>query len=234
MNIIVTGASSGIGYATCLELSKNNKNKVFAISRNRVKLDQLRENCLKQSGNNIEVLSFDLSQPLWEQLDEFLKEAQSVEVLINNAGLLYNKPFLKTDKKDWDELLHINLTGPAMLIRYLFPYLKAAKNAHVVNISSMGGFQGSKKFPGLAAYSSSKAALACLTECLVEELSGDGIAFNCLCLGAVATEMLAQAFPGYEAPLTAQEMGKFLADFGTSGHRFFNGQIIPVALSNPA
>ncbi|TVQ50646.1 MAG: SDR family oxidoreductase [Saprospirales bacterium] len=233
MNILITGASSGIGYATCLELSKNNINRIFAISRNLRKLESLQEECHKQNRNKIEVLSFDLSHPDWDQLAEFLKDIQSIDLLINNAGLLYNKPFLETGKKDWEELLNVNLVGPAILIRQLFPFLKAAEQAHVVNISSMGGFQGSKKFPGLAAYSSSKAALACLTECLVEELEPEGISVNCLCLGAVATEMLANAFPGYKAPLTADEMGKFLADFGTGGHRFFNGQIIPVALSNP-
>ena len=233
MNIVITGASSGIGYATCLELSKDKNNKIFALSRNLKKLQSLRAESIEQNDNPVEILSFDLSQADWEELSRFLADVDSIDLLVNNAGLLYNKPFLETKKSDWDDLLAVNLSGPALLIRHLHPLLKTSDNAHVVNIGSMGGFQGSKKFPGLSAYSSSKAALACLTECLVEELSPDGISFNCLCLGAVATEMLAKAFPSYKPPMTAQEMGKFIADFGREGHRFYNGQVLPVTLSNP-
>ena len=111
--------------------------------------------------------------------------------------------------------------------------LKVRQRTHIINIGSMGGFQGSSKFKGLSAYSSSKAALACLSECLAAELSEFNIACNCLCLGAVNTEMLKTAFPGYQAPLNSLEMAQFIFNFSTSGNLFFNGQVIPVALNNP-
>ena len=97
----------------------------------------------------------------------------------------------------------------------------------------MGGFQGSSKFPGLSAYSASKAALGNLTECLAEEFKEMGIAVNALALGAVKTEMLEEAFPGYVPPVNAQEMAGFMANFATSGHHFFNGKILPVSVSTP-
>ena len=111
--------------------------------------------------------------------------------------------------------------------------LAAAGKAHVVIIGSMGGLQGSKKFPGLSAYSAAKGALAILTECLAEEWKQVGISVNCLCLGAVNTEMLDEAFPGYKAPVNAADMARFIGDFALSAHDFMNGRILPVALSDP-
>ena len=107
------------------------------------------------------------------------------------------------------------------------------KDAHIVNIGSMGGFQGSSKFPGLSAYSASKAALHTLTECLAQEFTEQGIKVNCLALGSAQTEMLEKAFPGYESPVMAFEMGKYIADFALTGHRFFNGKVLPVAVTTP-
>ena len=97
----------------------------------------------------------------------------------------------------------------------------------------MGGFQGSTKFAGLSAYSSSKSALSGLTECLAEELKDRNIAVNCLALGAVQTEMLGKAFPGYKAPLSAAKMAEFICEFALTGQLFFNGKIIPVSSTTP-
>lgn len=97
----------------------------------------------------------------------------------------------------------------------------------------MGAFQGSAKFAGLSAYSASKAALHTLTECLALELADRQIKVNCLALGSAQTEMLEQAFPGYQSPVMAFEMGKYIADFALTGHRFFNGKILPVAVTTP-
>jgi NAD(P)-dependent dehydrogenase (short-subunit alcohol dehydrogenase family) len=97
----------------------------------------------------------------------------------------------------------------------------------------MGGFQGSAKYKGLSYYSASKAAIACLTECLAKEFSEYGIRVNCLALGAVQTEMLDEAFPGYKAPVNAKQMAEFVSGFALNGHKFFNGKILPVAIGNP-
>jgi NAD(P)-dependent dehydrogenase (short-subunit alcohol dehydrogenase family) len=128
-------------------------------------------------------------------------------------------------------MMEINYFAPVTLIRTLFPLMR--KGSHIVNISSMGGFQGSLKFDGLSCYSASKAAMACLTECLASEFSEPGIAVNCLAPGSVSTEMLSDAFPGYNAPVSAKDMGNFVAWFATNGGKFFNGKILPVALTTP-
>jgi len=89
------------------------------------------------------------------------------------------------------------------------------------------------KFPGLAAYSSSKGALLTLTEMLAEEYKEQGISFNALALGAVQTEMLEEAFPGYKAPVSAVEMANYIYNFALTGNKFYNGKILQVSSSTP-
>jgi short-subunit dehydrogenase len=97
----------------------------------------------------------------------------------------------------------------------------------------MGGFQGSMKFAGLSAYSTSKAALCSFTELFSEEYKDSTIAMNCLCLGSVQTEMLEEAFPGYQAPLNPEQISEYISDFTLSAHKFMKGKIIPLSLTNP-
>ena len=154
-----------------------------------------------------------------------------VDILINNAGQLVNKPFNKTTFNDFESVYKVNVFGAAELIRLLIKSFNSS--CHIVNISSIGGIAGSSKFSGLSAYSSSKGALNILTEMLSEEFKESDIKINSLALGAVQTEMLNDAFPGYKAPLSAKEMAKFILDFSLNGSKFFNGKIIPVSISNP-
>jgi 3-oxoacyl-[acyl-carrier protein] reductase len=228
-HIIITGASRGIGFETAVTLAENNL-RVTAISRSQDKLSELH----KKNPEQISVLSLDITSPEATKTvsDYLIEEKLSVDGFIHNAGLLINKPFTKLTDEDWQCQLDVNLKAPVRLTRDLLPYF--SKGAHLVNISSMGGFQGSDKFPGLSAYSASKGALSILTECLAVELAERGIAVNCLCFGAVQTEMAEQAFPGIKAPVQPKEMGTYLADFVLNGHRFYNGKILPVALSNPS
>ncbi len=104
---------------------------------------------------------------------------------------------------------------------------------HVVNVTSMAGYQGSSKFNGLSYYSASKAALGSLTECLAEELKDESIKVNALAIGAVQTEMLEEAFPGFKAPLQPSQMAEFMKWFTLEGPVFFNGKVLPVSLSTP-
>ncbi len=106
------------------------------------------------------------------------------------------------------------------------------KSGHVINISSIGGVNGSKKFPGLSVYSSSKAAVIALTEVLAEEFP-NGPSFNVLALGAVQTKMLKKAFPEYVAQTNPNEMASYILDFALNGGKLFNGKLISVSNSTP-
>ena len=166
------------------------------------------------------------------KLSDFLeKEFSSIDILINNAGLLINKPFTDLTTTDFIASYQVNVFGPAALIRTVLPFMK--KTGHVVNISSMGGIQGSVKFPGLSAYSSSKGAILTLTELLAEEYKETGPAFNALALGSVQTEMLEEAFPGLKAAVSAEEMAAYIMEFAINGNKYFNGKILQVSNSTP-
>lgn len=223
LNIIVTGASKGIGYELTkkfLELG----HKVYAISRS---VDRLNE--LSKSYNNLEVVQLDITK----ELTPLVEVVKSIKIhhLINNAGYLVNKSLDKLTDDDIRFQYEVNAIAPIRIVRDLLPFF--ASNATICNISSMGGVQGSAKFPGLAAYSSSKGALSILTECLAEELQGYNIKCNALALGAVQTEMLSQAFPDYQAPFTPQQMANYISQFVLESSKFYNGKILSVSSSTP-
>jgi NAD(P)-dependent dehydrogenase (short-subunit alcohol dehydrogenase family) len=234
MNILLTGASSGVGFEAVLELILKSENKVIALARSADKLSRLLE--IAKSLNpdcNLFPVQFDLVNDDIEQgLKPFIaKQFGHLDVLINNAGSLEVKPFIESNEVDFVEMLQSNFLNHVRLIQGLLPLMQSP--SHIVNIGSMGGFQGSAKFAGLSAYSASKAALHNFTECLAEELKEKKISVNCLALGSAQTEMLEKAFPGYESPVMAFEMGKYIADFALTGHKFFNGKILPVAVTTP-
>lgn len=223
-NIIITGTSRGIGYALAQQLA-NAGHQVLALSRNNP--DTLSEH------KNIHCLSIDLSnQDDLEKISAFISHSwQKIDCIIHNAGSLVFKPFAQTTQADFENVYQVNVFAVANLTRICLPFLQ--KGSHVVTISSMGGIQGSLKFAGLAAYSSSKGAVITLTELLAEEFKEQGIAFNVLALGAVQTEMLAEAFPGYQAPISADGMANYIADFTLNGNKYFNGKVIQVSSTNP-
>lgn len=232
MNIVVTGASRGIGYELVKLYSGNSSNSIIAISRNSEKLNVLKNTC---SNDNVIPIVCDLSDiaQINKLQDLIKKHFSKIDILINNAGAIVNKPFLDLTSNDIQKVYQTNVFTVFSIIQELFSLMNQKEKSHIVNISSMGGYQGSVKFSGLSAYSSSKAALVCLTECLAEEFKNHNIAFNCLALGATQTEMLNEAFPGYKAPLSAEKMAEFIAQFSLTAHLYMNGKIIPVSLSTP-
>jgi len=234
MKIIITGASRGIGYDTAFLMATRGGHEVLALSRNEERLSRLAEEVEQQAPEHpLRFLPFDLTQPDFPALKAAVEALGGLDILINNAGLLINKPFAVLTPDDWQRSFYVNIFGPVELIRFGLPWLKKSNHAHIVNISSMGGFQGSAKFPGLSAYSAGKAALSNLTECLAEELKEEGIKVNCLALGAVDTEMLQEAFPGMEPPVSSAQMAEYLSHFALTAHRFYNGKVLPVSVSTP-
>ena len=229
---LITGASSGIGQGYAKHFASLGINLILT-ARTEQKLIILADELTQKYNVNITVISLDLSKTHAAQtlFEEIQNRNLSVNILINNAGSLVNKPFLETTAADLAEMLESNVMSHFKMIKACVPIMQSG--SHIVNVGSMGGFQGSVKFPGLSAYSASKAALHTLSECLAFELADKGIKVNCLALGSAQTEMLEAAFPGYESPVMAFEMGKYIADFAKTGHKFFNGKILPVAVTTP-
>jgi NAD(P)-dependent dehydrogenase (short-subunit alcohol dehydrogenase family) len=230
--ILVTGSSKGVGRAVAKALVMQGGCTVIGVSRDVAGLGSLRDECKALPGA-FEPLPVDLAGP--EGIDRVVQHMgrRRLHGLVNNAGLLVKREWGAWEHQDLQGLFHLNAVVPLLLAQALTPALEGHPPGHVVNIGSMGGFQGSVKFPGLAGYSASKAAAANLTECMAEELKERGVRCNCLCLGAVDTAMLRLAFPGYRAPVGPGEVGEYIAHFVLEGHRLFNGKVLPLALSTP-
>lgn len=224
-NIIITGSSRGIGFQLARLLAEEG-HQVLALSRNSDPISKL-------GHKNITGISFDLGRPEdYIKLDAFLDDNwEKVDILINNAGKLLNRPFMDTSMEEFEAVYQVNVFGVARMTQKILPLMP--KTGHVVTISSMGGVQGSVKFPGLSAYSSSKGAVITMTELWAEEFKETGPSFNVLALGAVQTEMLEEAFPGYLAPNSASEMAAYIKDFALNGHKFYNGKLLQVSNSTP-
>lgn len=224
-HIIITGTSRGIGFELVKHFAEQG-HQVLALSRNQASVEALQL-------ENVTTFSFDITEPSnFSKITDFIKNNwKQVDVLINNAGALLNKPFIETTFEEFEWVYRTNVFGVSEMIKTVLPFM--GKMGHVVSISSMGGVQGSVKFPGLSAYSSSKGAVISLTELLAEEFKETGPSFNVLALGAVQTEMLEEAFPGYEAPISAFEMSKYIGNFSLEGHQFYNGKLLQVANSTP-
>jgi len=234
LKIIITGASKGIGKALAEKFAGISDVKMLLMARNQTMLNELKSELLGLNPHtSIEILACDLNKEIpLAYLKAFAENGPGlIDILINNAGLLIHKPFGILSSNDFDAMFNTNVKAPFTLIQTLLPYM--SKPSHIVNISSMGGYQGSAKFPGLSLYSASKGALAILSECLAEELKPFGISVNALALGAVDTQMLQQAFPGYQAPVTADQMAAFITEFAINGYKVFNGKVLPVSLSTP-
>jgi len=223
-HIIVTGTSRGIGLETVKILAEKG-HKILAVSRKKaVELTQI---------SNVTCMEIDLTieTDLQKVSDYVAKEWGHVDILINNAGALVNKPFEEITQSEFEWVYKVNVFGLARLVQLCIPYF--AMNSHVVTISSMGGVQGTMKFGGLAAYSSSKGAVIILSELLAEEYKEKGISFNVIALGAVQTEMLEEAFPGYQAPLMPEEIGEYISDFALTGNKYFNGKVLQASSTTP-
>ena len=223
-NIIITGTSRGIGYEMALQFA-NAGYQVLAISRKtpQILIDH----------ENITCLPIDISdENQLQQVNEFISKTwKKVDILIHNAGSLLHKNFTEITTQEFQNIYKVNVFAVAELTKICIPFME--KGSHVVTISSMGGIQGSMKFAGLSAYSSSKGAVITLSELLAEEYKEQGIAFNVLALGSVNTEMLQEAFPGYEAPLSAKEMADYIYNFALTGNKYYNGKVLQVSSTTP-
>jgi 3-oxoacyl-[acyl-carrier protein] reductase len=226
-NILIIGASRGIGAELVKILAQNDEHRVWAFARN---LKAMEDNFV--AFQNVKCFPLDVNAVnVKSTFEAQIEEIQSIDVLVYNAGFLVNKPFLELTREEIQVSYQINVLSAFEIFQAAIR--KLSEKAHVVSISSMGGFQGTMKFAGLSSYSTPKAALVSLTELLAEEFKETDWAFNCLALGAAQTEMLEAAFPGYQAPLSANEMASFIADFSLNANRFIKGKVIPVSLSTP-
>jgi NAD(P)-dependent dehydrogenase (short-subunit alcohol dehydrogenase family) len=220
--VIITGAGKGIGYELTKSFLLNPAFLVIAISRNVSQLELL-------NNSRLTIIKGDLLSDYSSITASIKQAAKTITHLINNAAQVHNASIEKTSDEILKEVMETNFHVPYKLIRDLEPLF--ISGTHIINISSMSGFQGSKKFKGLSLYSSSKAALASLTECVAEEWTDRKIFCNCLALGSVDTDMIRISIPGVKPSVSACQMATYIYDFAIKGHNYYNGQVLPVSLT---
>jgi len=228
-NILITGASNGIGLALTKYFLQHTQFTVIAVARS---MQTSMQNIQPDYQHRVIPLTLDLNPP--ESITiirDSIAQLGKLQYLINNAGVIYPQSIEKTTDEELRIQFETNLISPYRMIRELIPFLTSP--SHIVNITSMGGVQGSVKFPGLSAYSASKGALNILTECLAMELYDRNIKVNALALGAVQTAMLEKTFPGYHTDVTTTEMASYIAHFVIEGYHLCNGKIFPISTSTP-
>lgn len=234
MNVVITGVGSGIGKSVALAFLQHNHD-VIGILRNDAQATQLRKEAKELSGS-LSLIMLDLSDlEFFSKLQSEIQQlnVNSVDVLINVAGVLNPMNLGDISMESINKVMHVNFTVPTMLVQELLPLLKESKHANIINITSMSGFQSSVRFPGLSIYGASKAALASVTQSLSVELQVFNIYINALAIGAVNTAMLKTAFPEFEAKVSPSKMAAYIYSFATEGHMLYNGQVLPVAITNP-
>jgi 3-oxoacyl-[acyl-carrier protein] reductase len=220
--VVITGAGKGIGYELAKSFLADPSFLVIGISRNTSQLELL-------NNPKLSIIKGDLLHHYPSIITGIKQQTKEITHLINNAAQVHNAVIEETSDQHLNEVMQTNFHAPYKLIRDLSGLF--VSGSHIINISSMSGFQGSKKFKGLSLYSASKAALASLAECVAEEWAERKVCCNCLALGSVDTDMIRISIPGLKPTVTAQQMAKYIYDFALNGHQYYNGRVLPVSLT---
>ena len=183
--VIVTGASSGIGRATALRFGRAGAS-VLAVGRDRAELSAVSEAVIASGGKGatlaIDVTADDAPQRI---VDEAVGRFGGVTTVVNAAGIIASGSIETTSDAEWDGMLDVNARAPFRLMRAAVPHLVAARGA-VVNVSSVTGL---RSFPGVLAYCVSKAAVDQLTRCAALELAAKGVRVNAVNPGVVISNL---------------------------------------------
>ena len=185
---LVTGASRGIGRAIAERLAAEGYHVVANdLDIRRADLEDLRRS-IAEEGGRCDIVHGDVSNPasVTALVEEAVRLARHVDVLVNNAGVLSVHLVEDIEPDEWDRMYDVNAKGPFLVSKALLPRFRKAGKGRIVNIASIGGKRGA---PGQLHYCSSKAAVISFTQILAMEVAKDGITVNAVCPGIIDTEM---------------------------------------------
>jgi 3-oxoacyl-[acyl-carrier protein] reductase len=182
-NIIVTGASGGIGNAIIKKLNEAGANILASGTR----IEKLEE--LKKNYENTKILKFDISQS--EKIEEFIENATnelggSLDGIINNAGITQDNLAIRMSLEEWQKVININLTSTFLLSKFAIKKMLKNKSGKIVNITSVVGHTGNL---GQANYTASKAGIVAMSKSLAIEYAKKNININCISPGFIKTAM---------------------------------------------
>ncbi|MDA8538116.1 3-oxoacyl-ACP reductase FabG [Candidatus Pelagibacter bacterium] len=182
-NIIVTGASGGIGNAIIKKLSKAGANILASGTR----IEKLEE--LKKNFEGLKILKFDISQS--DKIEEFIENATSVlggslDGVVNNAGITQDNLAIRMSLDEWQKVININLTSTFLISKFAVKKMLKNKSGKIVNITSVVGHTGNL---GQANYTASKAGIVAMSKSLAIEYAKKNININCISPGFIQTAM---------------------------------------------
>ena len=224
---LVTGASRGIGAATAEAIAAAGAHVAMA-ARDADSLEAVAQR-IRAGGGEATTVPTDVSSVAEiERLFATVAAAGRLTALVCAAGVLTPSPFADTTPELWERTLAINLTGSFLCCRSAFRAMCRAGEGRIVNIASLSGIYATEKFPGLAAYNTSKYGVIGLTEAIATEGRGQGVSAICLSPGAVDTEMLARANPELRAALTPADVAELIVALLDSPLMALSGANIPL------
>ena len=220
---VVTGASRGIGRAVAARLAE--KMHVMAVARSE---QPLRE--LAAANHTVEAVAGDIAADgFLESVAAAADAAGTLRVWVNNAATVARIPFADTDIATWDHPLAVNLRAAVVGSRLAVRRMAASGGGTLVHVASLSGVPAVEKFPGLAAYNVSKAALIALSEAIAVEGREHGVRSVSISPGAVDTEMLREAAPHLKPLATPEDVADLVAFLVTEpGGRLLSGSNLPL------
>ena len=180
---LVTGATSGIGHAFCRELAERGSNLVI-VARHRARLENVSDELRARYSVNVEILAADLSKrtQLRRVAERVADRERPIDLLVNSAGFVTRKGFLKGDLADEEAMLDVLCRAVLVLSHAGALSMKERGRGHIINVSSVAGFVPT------STYGAAKAWVTAFTESLAHELSGSGVSATALCPGFTHTE----------------------------------------------
>lgn len=248
-NLLIAGVSRGIGKAMVeafLQSWETDRKQLYTGLKQNEKeqYKKLRIICISGSGRaapafktgpdcivEMHRVDFRDTDRLRAMFSELSARYETVHGMLINSGYLEKIDPDKISAEVLERVYRVNVFGPALLISSFWHNLSSG-GGHIVLLGSMGGVQGSVKFPGLSVYSSSKMALSGLGESLSAEVP-EGWSINTLAMGSVRTEMLHEAFPGYSGGIETDKVSAYIKGFFWTGPGVINGVTVSVRRSNP-
>ena len=197
-NIIVTGASGGIGNSIVEKLNQNGAN-ILATGTRMEKLEEL-----KKKFNNIKILKFDISQH--DKIEEFIENATkelggSLDCIVNNAGITKDNLTIRMSLEEWSKVININLTSTFLMCKYSIKKMLKNKSGKIINITSVVGHTGNV---GQANYTASKAGIVAMSKSLAIEYAKKNINVNCISPGFISTAMTDQIDEKFKETIIAK------------------------------
>jgi NAD(P)-dependent dehydrogenase (short-subunit alcohol dehydrogenase family) len=228
---IVTGSGRGIGKETAILLSKKGLN-VVVCSRTQREVDSTAKEIIKTEGAEHRILCIRCDVSISSEVDHLIKSTikkfKSIQLLINNAGIVYIKTLIDTSEEEWDDTINTNLKGAFLCTKAVLPSMIENRSGVIINVSSGAGKAG---FPDISAYCASKFGMIGLTESLAWETGNYNIKVMAICPGEVNTKMQESVDPEYyrshkDTMLRPKHVAEKIVEMIFDDKKYHNGQSV--------